>query len=490
MTAIALPHRLPTRYIFFGLAGLGLLMASIDATIVSIAIPSFITSFDTSLSWVGWTLTAYQLVQVIVMPVAGKLSDSLGRKRVFLFCVGCFTVGSLLCGLAPSIGLLIMFRVLEAVGAGGLMPSAVGIISDQFGEKRNQAIGLFTTIIPLGGILGPNIGGWVLEHWSWREIFFVNLPFGIILLVGTYVLLKEKHEKRPVQHIDVPGLALLAGGLVAIMYAMTRAGTETGMWRSPLFWGLLALGIAFLVAFVRYESRAREPIVDMALLFHGPFLPANLYNFIFGACAFGFFSFVPYFMFVQYQMGPEQIGRVLTPRALAMIGMAIVASMFLLRRTYRLPMVAGAILIATCLLLLSFGWTYVAVGPIALDGFWVTALVLVLSGIGMGMAAPAANNASIDLLPAKAAQISGLRGMFRWTGGIMGISSVALALSFFEDKAAGMRTIFLVLAFILPVTVPLAFMIPDLAQSRKTAKAAPIVGVSASAPVGPPSRKG
>lgn len=490
MTSLALPHRLPTRYLFFGLAGLSLFMASIDATIVSIAIPSFITSFDTSLSWVGWTLTAYQLVQVIVMPLAGKLSDGLGRKRVFLFCIACFTVGSLLCGLAPSIGLLIVFRVLQAVGGGGLMPSAVGIISDQFGEKRNQAIGMFTTIIPIGGIVGPNIGGWILEHWSWREIFFVNLPIGIVLLVGTYLLLHEKRERPSVPHVDVPGLALFAGGLVAIMYAMTRAGTDTSVWRSPLFWGLIAGGIALLLAFLRYESRARDPIVDMGLLFHGPFLPANLYNFIFGACAFGFFSFIPYFVFVQYQMSPEQTGVVLTPRALAMIGTSIVASMFLLRRTYRLPMVAGATLIATCLLLLSFGWKQVAIGPITLDGFWMTALVLVLSGIGLGMAAPAANNASIDLLPAKAAQISGLRGMFRWTGGIMGISSVALALSFFEDKAAGMRTIFLVIAFILPVTIPLAFMIPDVAQSRRAAKAAPLVGGPASIPVEPPFRKG
>ncbi len=465
-------------------------MASIDAMIVSIAIPSFITSFDAPLSWVGWTLTAYQLVQVIVMPVTGKLSDSLGRKRVFLFCVGCFTVGSLLCGLAPNIGLLIVFRVLQAVGGGGLMPSAVGIISDQFGEKRNQAIGMLTSIVPIGGILSPNIGGWVLEHWSWREIFFVNLPFGIILFVGTCLLLKEKHEKRPVQHVDVPGLALFAGGLVAIMYAMTRAGTDTGLWRTPLFWGLLALGIAFLVAFVCYESRAREPIVDIELMFHGPFLPANVYNFIFGTCVFGFFSFVPYFVFVQYQMSPEQIGRVLTPRALAMIGVSIVASMFLLRRTYRLPMVVGALLLVACVLLLSFGLKQVSIGPIVLDAFWVTALVLVLSGLGMGLAGPASNNASIDLLPAKAAQISGLRGMFRWTGGIMGISSVALALSFFEDKAAGMRTIFLVLAFILPVTIPLAFMIPDLAQSRGAAKTAPLVGGPASVPVGPPPPKG
>ena len=111
-----------------------------------------------------------------MLPLAGKLSETLGRKHVFLFCVGMFTLGSLLCGLAPNICLLIVFRALQAIGGGGLMPSAVGMVSDQFRERRAQAIGLFTSVFPIGGIIGPNLGGYILEHWSWREMFFVNVP--------------------------------------------------------------------------------------------------------------------------------------------------------------------------------------------------------------------------------------------------------------------------------------------------------------------------
>src|SRR5690349_4190049 len=114
------------RYVFFGLAALGVLMGSIDSTIVAVALPQLTADLHAPLAWVGWTLTAYQLVQVIMLPVAGKLSDSLGRKRVFLVCVAMFTVGSLLCALAPSIGFLIVFRAIQALGGGGLMPSAVG----------------------------------------------------------------------------------------------------------------------------------------------------------------------------------------------------------------------------------------------------------------------------------------------------------------------------------------------------------------------------
>src|SRR5919109_3099675 len=121
---------MPERYVFFLLSALAVLMAAIDSTIVAVAIPQLTDALNAPLTWVAWTLTAYQLVQVVMLPLAGKLSDSLGRKRVFMFCVGSFTIGSVLCGLAPSIWTLVAARAVQAVGGGGLMPSAVGIVSD------------------------------------------------------------------------------------------------------------------------------------------------------------------------------------------------------------------------------------------------------------------------------------------------------------------------------------------------------------------------
>src|SRR4051795_10150238 len=190
------------KYIFFGLAALGVLMASIDSTIVAVGLPQLEKGLQAPLIWVGWTLTAYQLVQVVMLPLAGKLSDSLGRRRVFLFCVGTFTLGSLLCGLAPSIGFLIVARAIQAIGGGGLMPSAVGIISDHYRERRAQARGLFTSVLPIGGVLGPNLGGFILEHWTWRDMFFVNLPIGVVVFVGALLMLKGD-VKTQSRHIDV-----------------------------------------------------------------------------------------------------------------------------------------------------------------------------------------------------------------------------------------------------------------------------------------------
>src|SRR5262249_10921319 len=152
------------RHVFFVLAVSAVLMNSIDSTIVAVAVPQLTGALSAPLILVAWSITAYQLTQLIMLPVAGKLSDPLGRRKVFLFCVGMFTLGSLLCGMAPSIWFLIAARALQAIGGGGLMPSAVGVVSDHYREHRAQARGLFTSVLPIGGILGPNVGGFILEH--------------------------------------------------------------------------------------------------------------------------------------------------------------------------------------------------------------------------------------------------------------------------------------------------------------------------------------
>src|SRR6195256_5097627 len=142
-------------FLFFGLAALSLLMFSIDSTVVAVALPNMMADLQTSLVWLGWTLTAYMLTQTAVMPLAGKLSETFGRMRVFLVCVFLFTLGSLLCGLAPNIYVLIGCRVLQALGGGGFLPSAAGIVAREFPNNRDRMIGLFSSIFPLGGIIGP-----------------------------------------------------------------------------------------------------------------------------------------------------------------------------------------------------------------------------------------------------------------------------------------------------------------------------------------------
>jgi EmrB/QacA subfamily drug resistance transporter len=442
-------------------------MSSIDNTIVSVAVPQLGAALDAPLVWVGWTLTAYELVQIVMLPVAGKLSDSLGRRRIFVACLALFTLGSLLCGLAPSIGFLIAFRALQAVGAGGLMPSAIGIVSDQFRDRRAQAIGLFTSIMPIGSIVGPNIGGFILEHWTWRELFFVNVPIGVVVIAGAGWLLQEQASTATrAFRVDAVGIALYAGGIVAFMYGLTILGEDASLIHGPGFWGLIAASVALLVAFLRHVRTAADPVVSYRLLAQFPFLAANLYNFFFGAAVFGFFSFVPYYAVVRFGMSPFESGAILTPRAIAMVVASTITSLFILRLGYRVPMLVGMGLVCLSLLLLGQGQTTMHVGPVQLSGFWFMAFVLMISGAGMGIANPSSNNAALDLEPRHAAALTGVRGMFRFTGGVVSIAAVVLALSFFPDQAEGLSTIFKALAAVLLVTVPLTFLIPDTARMR------------------------
>jgi MFS family permease len=224
-----------------------------------------------------------------------------------------------------------------------------------------------------------------------------------------------------------------------------------------------------LAAFVWQEAHAPEPIVDLALVGRNPFLAINIYNFLFGATVFGFSAFMPYFAQVQYGMSPALSGAVLAPRSIVMVGVSAAASLFLIRWGYRLPMVAGLLFWVAVLLLLSQAWGPIDVGGVRIDPFWVLAFQIGVSGVGSGLAAPSSNNASLDLVPGRAALITGIRGMFRSTGGVLGAAVIVLTLQFAPDKAAGLRTIFLVMSGIMLAIVPLTFAIPDSARRRRLA---------------------
>src|SRR5512136_815985 len=193
------------RYFIFGSAGLGLLMYSIDSTAVAVAFPHFIKDLGTNVLWAAWTISIYLVAVTSVMPLMGKLSDGFGRKKVFLFSLIVFTASSFACGLAPDIYSLVAFRFLQGIGGASFLPTAAGIVSDQFPEHRERAIGLFTSIFPIGGIVGPNLGGWIVSRYSWRYIFYINLPIGILLIALILLLLKDSKVFSP-PHIDFKGV--------------------------------------------------------------------------------------------------------------------------------------------------------------------------------------------------------------------------------------------------------------------------------------------
>jgi EmrB/QacA subfamily drug resistance transporter len=471
---VALGHlerRLEQPWTFFGLTALTVLMVAIDSTIVAVALPTLVQDLDTTLVIAAWTITAYALAQTVMLPMAGKLAEQFGQMRVFVTCVSLFTTGSLLCALAPNIYVLIGCRIVQAIGGGGLFPAATGLVAQKFPQTRGRMIGLFASIFPIGGILGPNLGGFIIEQFGWRQTFMINVPLGI-LVVG--LLLRQALAPLPARQaarrsIDVVGTALFAASIVAFLVALTLLGNDPTFLRSPIFWLLLVGSVVVLAAFVWQEKRAPDPIMDLRLVVRQPFLVVNIFGVLTGACFMGFFSFIPFYATVQYGMGPRESGAILTPRSLVMIPVSTATSFMLARVGYRQPMLAGMACVTVALLLLGRELGGLTLGPIEVGPLVPLLGIMALSGLGMGLLIPASNNAGLDLMPRRAAVIAGLRGLFNSTGGVIGTAVIVLWLALSPDKAEGLRDVFGALGLVMLLTVPLVFLIPDRALERNEA---------------------
>ncbi|MBI3744447.1 MAG: DHA2 family efflux MFS transporter permease subunit [Chloroflexi bacterium] len=458
------PH--PHRFIIFAVVGLALMMSTIDATIVAVGLPAMQDDLHTTLNWVGWTLSGYALAQTIVMPLSGKLCDEFGRKQLFIASVALFTLSSIAAGFAPNIYMLILFRLLQGLGGGVFLPSATGIISDTFGEQRTTAIGMFTTIFPIGSIIGPNVGGLIIDHLSWHWMFFVNGPIGVVMMVMglRYLPMTAKpKEKKP---LDLIGVAFFALALVLILYAMTDWGNNPGETTHAKIWLLFASGGLLLAMFLRHEARTAAPMVELQLLKWRPFLAVNLYNFISGAVTLGTFAFIPLYAQKVYHFSATRSGAVLSPRSASLSIVSVVSSFLLIRFGYRRPMVFGMLLMCASIFLMGMGFRDVSVMGYHIPNVALLAMIVALAGVGMGLHAPASSNAALDLLPDKIAAVAGLRGMFRSTGGVVGTATVLLALSHFKDSGRGLEDIFIGFSVVMLVTLPIIFFIPDIAKAR------------------------
>jgi EmrB/QacA subfamily drug resistance transporter len=465
-------HLLELPWVFFGLTALTILMAAIDSTVVAVALSTLVVDLDTNLVYAAWTITSYALTQTVMLPMAGKLAEQFGQVRIFTACVLIFTVGSLLCALAPNVYFLIAFRVIQAIGGGGVFPAATGLIALKFPQTRARMIGLFASIFPIGGILGPNLGGFIIEHFGWREIFLINVPIGVVI-VG--LLARQALAPQPATNakrsIDVLGTFLFAGAIVALLLALTQLGEDPALIRDPIFWTMVVGSVVLLALFVWQEKRAPEPIVDLSLVVRQPFLVVNIFGLLTGVCFMGFFSFIPYYATVQFGMGPLESGAVLTPRSIVMIPVSMTTSFMLARVGYRLPMLIGICCVTGTLTLLGLNLGGFDIGSLHVDPIVPLLGAMTLSGLGMGLLIPASNNAGLDLLPRRAAVIAGLRGLFNSTGGVIGTAIIVVWLSVSPDKAAGLQTVFSVLGVLMLLTIPLVFLIPDRARERIVADA-------------------
>lgn len=450
-TPAAIPAQpLPRRHLVFAVVAIGLFMASMDQTIVATALKAIQNDLGAELTWSGWTITIYSLGQIIAMPLAGKLGDHFGRKKVFLTAVVVFTTASLLCALAGNIYVLVALRAVQALGGGGFVPSATGIIADHYGPGRDRAVGMFTSIFPIGGILGPILGGVFVTYASWRAIFFVNVPIGVVLLVLGSRLIGETRRK-PADRIDVRGLVLLAALMLTAMYGTTNV--EHGL-TSPLFLVPIACAVVFAVLFVRHTTRARAPFIPMRFLRGRGFGAINVLNMLFGGAAIGFGALVPLYAQERFGLDPLAAGTVLTARGAGVICVAALAVLTLRRLGSRIPMTVGFVFIM-------IGFALMAFPPPGANGYLWLLMAGGITGVGMGVAVPATNNAGLQLAPEHIASIAGLRGMFRQSGSIIAVSVMTAVAAGSADPAMAQAHAFVVLSVLLLASLPLIYTIPD-----------------------------
>ena len=450
----------PGRHLVFAIVSLALLMSSVDQTIVATALGAIQADLHTAVNWSTWTITVYALGRTVVLPIAGRFSDTYGRRRVFLASVAVFTVASLGCAFATDIYALIALRAVQALGGGALMPSATGIVADVYGSQRDRPLASFTNIFAIGGIIGPVIGGIVVTYWSWRGIFLVNVPVGAALLLFTYLRVPETRSARG-DSVDVGGSLLFATSLLSIMVLVSTLGSEPSAVTAAV---LVATGVSTAVTgtlFIRRSRRVPNPVLPLRLLSGRGFAVMNTINFFWGASMLGFGALVPLYAEDRFHLSPLGAGTLLTARAVGIVVVTGVATLALRRTGVRRPIFFGFIFSAV-------GLGMMSLSPLGLTDYTWLAIAAAITGVGMGAALPATNVAVLSLARDDMASVAGLRAMFRQCGGIVGVAAASLIVVRSDDPRSALGWVFAAFAIITVVMTPLVFRVPE-SSDRHTA---------------------
>ncbi|HEU0196922.1 MAG TPA: MFS transporter [Nevskiaceae bacterium] len=445
--------------VFWILTG-ALLMMSIDTTIVATALHALQDGLHTTVNWAAWTITAYLFGYVLMLSVTGKLGERYGSRRVFLVSVAVFTAASLGCGLVDSIYALIPLRALQAMGGAAFTPLSTAIAVEHFGDARDRAVSLFGSFFPIGAMIGPIFGGLFVEYWSWRGVFFVNVPVGVLVfaLAWRYIPRDTRHTPHTPHRrsaMDPLGMLYLGVGLLGVMLAAGALG-ENGLrpWSAVLDLPLLAAFAGFSL-FARHVRRVRRPFIPPRLIWGRGFGVVNFINGLYTGGSYGSVALIPLYAANRYHVGALDAGTLLTAEGVAVIGTSI-ACAFALRRTgYRLPMVVGNAVVIVGMLLL-------ALTPRAgLTPYLWLALAAFVVGVGYGVTNPASRNAGLQLAPRHAAAIAALRSMCLQIGSILTISIGTAVVAASAHPGTAQAWFYALLGVLFVFALPVIRRVPD-----------------------------
>jgi EmrB/QacA subfamily drug resistance transporter len=395
--------------------GLLLFLASLDQSIVSTALPTIVASLG-GVEHLSWVVTAYILTSTIVAPLYGKLGDLYGRRNTIFVSVGIFIIGSILCGVANSMTFLIISRAIQGLGGGGLFVLALSVVGDAVPPReRGKIQGVFAAVFSTSSVLGPLAGGWLTEQANWHWIFLINVPMGLIALVGFAASFKPKGER--VSHkIDWWGAIALTIGLGALTL-LTSLGGRSFEWTSATAAALAVLTVVGLIAFVQIERRAAEPILPMTLFGLNVFWVTSILGFVVGASLFGAITFLPLYLQIAQGSTPTGSGLQLIPLTLGIVGASTFAGRYMSKTgKYKiLPILGSALLTLGMLTLTQLG---------AGTSMVLFSAQLVLVGMGMGCIFPMLTTAVQNAVPRQTLGTATAAGvLLRQSGGALGVAA-------------------------------------------------------------------
>jgi EmrB/QacA subfamily drug resistance transporter len=402
-----------------------LFLGALDQTIVATALPTIVSELG-GLDQISWVVTAYILASTVVAPLYGKMGDLYGRRPMILICVLIFLLGSILCGAAASMPALIIARAVQGLGGGGIFVLALSVIGDTVEPKdRGKIQGVFSGVFGLSSVLGPLLGGWFVDSISWRWIFYINIPIGIVALAAFMISFKPLRRKVR-SSIDYAGAMTLTLTLSSLVLLTTLGGKDVA-WSSPQAFGFMALCLASGAAFIFVEMRAAEPILPLSLFRINTFVTSSALAFFGGAILIGSVTFLPLYLQMAKGASAMSSGLQLIPLTLGIAGFAMISGRYMSKTGhYRILPMFGMVCTATGLAFLS------RISPDMPDLlFWIA---ITLVGIGLGGTFPVTMTAVQAASPRSqigAATASVI--MFRQIGGSL---SVALFGAIFTARVA------------------------------------------------------